>query len=211
MKRYGDRRWDLFLRATALAGLGGIFVAILFPDLIPLVWLAVVSIPANSPLSPVLPTAFEPLIMEAAKYQSPVAVALVALGSYLITEYVNWRTYSWVLGRQRLRAVRSRPWVRMAVSSFQRYPGTTVAVFALTPLPFWLARCLAIMADYSLLRFFTATAAGRLPRYLLYAWLGDRLRVPAEILLAVIVAGSVTVGLLWIRRKSAPAARERSP
>jgi hypothetical protein len=202
-KRYGDRTADLFLRAAGLGALCGISVAILFPDLLPLVWLAVVAIPANSPLSPVLPTAFEPLIMEAAKYQPAIRVALVALGSYLIMEYVNWRAYSWILGQQRLRAVRSRPWVRAAVSSFASYPAATVGVFALTPLPFWVARSLAIMAGYPVGKFLAATAAGRFPRFLLYAWLGELLRVPALLLLSLVVLGSAGVVLVRLRKAGA--------
>ncbi len=201
-KRYGDKSWDLFLRATGLGALCGIFLVVLFPELVPLVWLALVAIPANSPLSPVFPTTFEPLIMEAAKHQPAIRVALVALGSYLITEYVNWRTYSWVLGQRRLQAVRSRPWVRVAVSSFGRYPAAAVSLFAFAPLPFWVARSLAIMGGYPLGRFLAATAAGRFPRFLLYAWLGEALRLPAALLFAIVILGSAGVVVLRLRRPS---------
>src|SRR5262245_10243386 len=72
VKRRGDRRWDIFLRGTALAGLFLIPIAKLFPDYAALVWLAVVGLPANGPLGPILPTAFEPLMMEAVKYHPPI-------------------------------------------------------------------------------------------------------------------------------------------
>ena len=62
-----ERRWDLVIRSAGIAAILGIPVIIAFPRTIPLVWLAVLSIPANSPLSPIIPAAFEPLIMEAAK------------------------------------------------------------------------------------------------------------------------------------------------
>ena len=63
-KRRGgnERRWDLVIRSAGVAALLGIPTIIIYPRSIPLVWLAVLSIPANSPLSPIIPAAFEPLI-----------------------------------------------------------------------------------------------------------------------------------------------------
>ena len=66
LRPLGDRRWDLILRATGLAGLLGIALVLLVPSSAVLVWFAVMSLPANGPLSPLIPVAFEPLIMEAA-------------------------------------------------------------------------------------------------------------------------------------------------
>ncbi len=84
-RRRGDRRWDLFLRATGFAALFGFPILYLFPGSAPLVWLALVGVPANGPLSPILPTAFDPLIMEIGKYAPAVQVTLVAVGIYMYT------------------------------------------------------------------------------------------------------------------------------
>lgn len=178
----------------------GIPTVILFPGLVPLVWLAVVSLPTNSPLSPILPTAFEPVIMEAAKYERAIWVTLVALGCYLYMEYLNWHAYAWVLSWERFSPLKSRSWVRRSLEHFARSPAATVAVFAFTPLPFWVARCLAILHRYPVSRFMWATAIGRFPRLFLYAWIGEKLRVPTLLLLAVIVAGAVwVIGWRWAR------------
>ena len=96
-KPRGDRRWDLFLRATGLAALVLIPIPLLFPSTAPLVWLAIVGIPANSPLSPILPTAFDPLIIEIGKYAPAFTVTCVATGIYMYTEFLNWHIYVWVL------------------------------------------------------------------------------------------------------------------
>src|SRR5262252_1329332 len=77
VKPRGDRRWDIFLRGTAVAALALIPIALMFPDYAALVWLAVVGLPANGPLGPIIPTAFEPLMMEAVKYHTAMEVALV--------------------------------------------------------------------------------------------------------------------------------------
>lgn len=189
----GDRRWDWFMRGTVVAALAGIGLATTLPSAIPLVWLAVVSVPANSPLSPVLPTLFEPIVIEAGKFANPWAVSAVALGGYMYTEYVNWHLYAWVLRGDKAAWVRRQAWVRRSVEYFARAPFASVVVFAFTPLPFWVARGLAILRGYPLRRYLLATVVGRWPRFFLYAWLGSAVRIPVWALVAVIVAGVVLV------------------
>jgi membrane protein YqaA with SNARE-associated domain len=195
MKPRGDRRADVFLRAAAAAALLGIPILLLLPQSVTLVWLGVLSLPANTPLSPILPTAFEPLIMEAAKYEGVILVTLVATASYMYMEYVNWRVYAWVLSWDRLAGLRSRRSVRWGIDSFARAPFWSVAIFAFTPLPFWVVRALAILHRYSVRRFMTATLLGRMPRILFYAWFGGLLRVPTPILVAIVVGATAMVVL----------------
>jgi hypothetical protein len=209
VKPRGDRRWDVFLRATGLVALLGVPVLLLFPDSATLVWLAVLSLPANSPLSPLLPTAFEPLIMEAAKWEPLVPVTLVATTAYMYMEYVNWYVYAWVLGWERLASLQSRPSVRWGIRLFGRSPFWMVVVFA-----FFAARALAILYRYPLPRFLLATLVGRAPRFLIYAWFGERLRVPTWMLVtmifgtAAIVIGSRLLKGIPLLVETAPPARE---
>lgn len=201
VKPRGDRRWDVFLRATGLVALLGIPVLLLFPDSATLVWLTVLSLPANSPLSPLLPTAFEPLIMEAAKWESVTSVTLVATAAYMYMEYVNWYVYAWVLGWERLAQLQSRPSVRWGIRMFGRSPFWMVVVFAFTPFPFFAARALAILYRYPLPQFLVATLVGRAPRYLIYAWFGDALHVPTWMLVTVILGtAAIVIGSRLIRR-----------
>ena len=196
----GDHRWDWFLRGTVVAAVLGIGLAIALPASIPLVWLAVLSIPANSPLSPILPTLFEPIIIEAGQFANPWAVSIVALGGYMYTEYVNWHLYAWVLEGERAVWLRRQAWVQRSVEYFAQAPFTSVVVFAFTPLPFWVARGLAILRSYRLAPFLLATAVGRWPRFFLYAWLGSAVRIPVWVLVAVIVGGLVAVVSGRVRR-----------
>ena len=194
-RRRGDRRWDLFLRATGFAALFGFPILYLFPDSAPLVWLALVGVPANGPLSPILPTAFDPLIMEIGKYAPAVRVTLVAVGIYMYTEFINWHIYAWVLSWDRMAGFRRSRIVQWGVDRFAGAPMTTVIFFAVTPLPFWVVRSLAILREYSIGRFMIATAIGRFPRFFVYAWLGAAFSVPTYIIVAVIVLGGlVAVG-----------------
>lgn len=190
-RQRGDHKWDLFLRASAIAGAVGIPVILLFPNAAPLVWLAIVGVPANGPLSPILPTLFDPMIIEVGKYAPTLSVTLVALGVYMYTEFVNWHIYGWVLTWDRLAAVRRNRVVQWGVDRFGRAPGTTIIFFAVTPLPFWVVRCLAILHQYPLGRFMAATAIGRFPRFFMYAWLGSALSIPTYALVVVIVGGAL--------------------
>jgi hypothetical protein len=193
VRPHGDRRWDVFLRATALVGVLGIPVLFFVANSAPLVWLAVVSLPANSPLSPLLPTFFEPLIIEAAKWAPVWAVTLVACSGYMYMEYLNWHVYGWVLNWDRMAGLRSRRSVRWGVRMFAMSPFWMVVIFAFAPLPFWAGRALAILHHYPLGRFMVATAVGRVPRWWLYAWFGSRIHVPVWILVAVIVVPALAV------------------
>jgi membrane protein YqaA with SNARE-associated domain len=195
----GDARLDVFLRAAAALALLGIPIVLLFPQAVTLVWLGVLSLPANSPLSPILPTAFEPLIMEASKYEGAVPVTLVATGAYMYMEYVNWRVYGWILRWDRLDGLRTRRTVRWGIVQFARAPFWTVVVFAFTPLPFFVVRALAILHRWSVPRFMLATLLGRMPRVFLYAWFGELAKVPTWLLVALVVGGtaSAVVGRLF--------------
>ncbi len=190
-KPRGDRRWDLFLRATGLAALVLIPIPLLFPSAAPLVWLAIVGIPANSPLSPILPTVFDPLIIEIGKYAPAFTVTCVATGVYMYTEFLNWHIYGWVLNWDRLDGFRESRWVGWGVDRFATAPITTIIFFAATPMPFWVVRGLAILHRYSLKRFMLATAVGRFPRFFVYAWLGSALSIPTYLIIAVIVLGAI--------------------
>ena len=191
-----ERRWDYFIWSAGAAGLVAIPLVQAVPGSVPLVWLALLGLPANGPLSPIMPTAFEPLIMEAARHQHVVAVALAALGTALYAEVLNWHLYRWTLSWDRFTTFRDRPWVRRAVAYFARQRFVTVVVFAFTPLPFWIVRCLAILEGYQLSRFLVATAVGRLPRYLFYAWAGALLKLPS-VLLAAVALGTAVVLVAW--------------
>jgi len=191
MRPRGDRRWDMFLWATGAVALLGIPIVLFVPGSVTLVWLAVLSLPSNSPLSPILPTMFEPVIMEAAKWEPVWAVTAVATAGYMYTEYINWHVYAWVLGLERLARLRNRPSVRWCIKLFGYSPFWMIVIAAVTPLPFWPARILAILYRYPLWRFMLATVVGRIPGFLVYAWFGELLNIPTWILVALIVVPAV--------------------
>jgi membrane protein YqaA with SNARE-associated domain len=197
----GDRRWDIFIRATGLAALICIPLAIYFPSTMPIIWLIVLGVPVTGPLSPIFPAGFEPLIMEVAKYQPVLVVALAALAVYMYSEYLNWYVYKWILGLKYLKGFVSKKWVMRATEYFARWPFAAVVVFALTPLPVWVVRILAILDDYSLKRYMSAMAIGRFFRVLIYAWIGMKVKAPSSILFAVALGTALIVVVMRLKRK----------
>jgi uncharacterized membrane protein YdjX (TVP38/TMEM64 family) len=192
-KKHGGKKWDLFLRIAGLMALAGIPLALYFPTTIPLIWLALVAIPANSPLSPVIPTAFEPMLMIAAKYASPIATATVATTAYMFTEFVNWHIYKWALNWDKLKSVSESKWVKWGMVNFAKAPFLVTVFFAFSPMPFWAVRGVAILQGYPIRSFMAATALGRFPRLFIYAWFGEVLLVPTPILVGIILGGAIVV------------------
>lgn len=192
----GRQYWRVFIWATAGAGLIGIPLVTVFPDTVPLVWLWLVGIPANSPLAPLFPTAFEPLMMEVVKYQPVLTVTLTAVAIFVYMEFINWYVFAWVLSWERLAAVRDNRWVKWGLGHFAKSPYRTVFVFAATPIPFWVVRCLAILHQISFTRYMIAMALGRFPRLYVYAWLGDKIHVPWWALASVAVGTGVVI-IVW--------------
>ena len=88
---------------------------------------------------------------------------------------------------------------------FARAPFVILAASGLTPLPFFPFKALAFATRYPLGRYCVAVAAGRLPRYLLLAWLGVAVHLPTALIVALFVLLMIpTVRMLY---GSPPASR----
>lgn len=92
--------------------------------------------------------------------------------------------------------------VGWAVRAFARAPLAVVALSGLTPLPFWPLKLLAHAADLPLWRYLLAVALGRLPRYLLLAWIGQTAPFPGWLISLICLV--VLVAALWRRRGGQP-------
>ena len=72
-----------------------------------------------------------------------------------------------------------------ALEWFARAPFATLTVASFLPIPIDVIRILAVSADYPRTRYALATFAGRLPRYLLLAYLGYELQLSNRAILIV--------------------------
>jgi membrane protein YqaA with SNARE-associated domain len=105
--------------------------------------------------------------------------ALLATLGTVAAAWVDHRVFVPVMARVATRPILvAGPLGRLA-RLFTRAPFAIIAVSGVTPLPSFPFKALAFAARYPLWRYLTAVAAGRLPRYLLLAWLGVVISVPA--------------------------------
>jgi membrane protein YqaA with SNARE-associated domain len=148
----------------------------------------------------------EPVVVWYGSRIGPWSTAMVATAGTVLASWVDHRVFVPLITR----ATRDRELPRLAgalMHLFNRAPFAVIAVSGLTPLPFFPFKALAFAARYPLGRYLAAVAAGRLPRYLLLAWLGSALTVPlwalgAFFMLLAIPSLRLTLG----RRRADPAA-----
>lgn len=183
LARVAPPAWDALLWGSGLVALAGIAVSWLWPAAAELAALFALGLFCNGPYSPVLPATVEPLVMIYGQVYAPLLVALVATLSAVLAEVVDFRLYGVVLASRRLARARDSRTARWLVRLFDRAPFLATVIAAATPIPFWLARCCAVVAGYPMRRFLLATALGRLPRWFAYAALGAALRIDARWLL----------------------------
>ena len=125
--------------------------------------------------------------------------AVVATAGTVAAAWVDHRLFVPLVARiAARRGATSTPLSRL----FSRSPFAILALSGLTPLPFFPFKALAFTARYPLGSYLAAVAVGRLPRYLLLAWLGFAVRLPAWLLGALFLILTIPSlgGLLWPRR-----------
>lgn len=126
--------------------------------------------------------------------------ALVATAGTVAAAWADHRLFVPLVGRLAARTAGAPP--SCLARLFARAPFSILALSGLTPLPFFPFKALAFTARYPLARYLAAVAAGRLPRYLLLAWLGVAVRLPPWLLAALFLLLLIptTRMLLWPRR-----------
>jgi len=193
-RRWGGRTADRILRGGAVLGVGMLATALVLPAAVPLVLFLLFTLWTNGPYSPVLPAAYEPVLMLFGRLYSPVLVATVGTIGTVLVEYVNYHLYA--AGVDRLPdGVRAHPMMARVARWYAAAPFATIVVAALTPIPYWLARVLSALTRYSVPRHLAATALGRFPRLWFFAAIAAPLRIPTP-WLALATASVVVVAVL---------------
>ncbi len=201
-----DRSWDPLLYCVAAAAATTLLISVVAPDWGELALFTSLMFVTSSPVSTFLPSASEPILIVFGKLYSPLLLGSLGVVGIALAEWVNYRVFETVLHARKLSKVRSSKLMRHLVRWFALQPFATVAVSALTPIPFWIARTCAVLAKYPMSRFILATAVGRFPRICAIALLGTVLPIstPAVwagagvLLLVCVLVASVA------RRRRAP-------
>lgn len=162
----------------------------------------------SGPFSTFWPSASEPMLLAFGQLYAPFLLALIGVAAIALVEWLNYRVFGAVLLARRLEKVRSARLTRWVMKWFAVLPFTTVVIAALTPIPFWLVRCCAVLAHYPMPRFILATALGRFPRLWLIAAMGSLLPVSTATILTVgglVVLGAGAAAAMSRRRRHPPA------
>jgi uncharacterized membrane protein YdjX (TVP38/TMEM64 family) len=176
-------------------------------ELIPLVLTAAW---CHGPASPLLPAAFEPVLMAYGRTHPPLLIALVAVVTTVIMESGNYLGYGYLLRSRRLTRVRASS--ARLTALFARRPFLVCLVVAATPLPDWGVRILGAFARYPARRYLLAFALGRVPKFWLLATLGQALQLSGSVLLAIAVGSLVlSYTVMWARRRHHTHVLESSP
>jgi hypothetical protein len=209
--RCGTRLTDLILRTTGAVALGAIPVTLYVPATGPMIGFLLVTVWVNGPISPLLPSTYEPILMLVGRLYQPVLVAAVGTAGTVYVEFLNYYLYRQLANTRPLQGAITGRTARWLVRQFSRAPFLSVYLAALTPLPYWVVRFLSPLAGYPVSRHLWATALGRFPRLWFFAALGVWWRVDTRILFAITALSIAVACAVWAAKHEGRASRpERS-
>jgi ribonucleoside-triphosphate reductase len=128
----------------------------------------------------------EPVVIWYGAHLGVATTAIVATAGTVAAAWTDHRLFATSIHRLTSRAAAAAA-PSLALRWFERAPFAVLALSGITPLPFFPFKLLAFAARYPRGRYLAAVAAGRLPRYLLLAWLGMAVRLPTWTLAAAAV------------------------
>ena len=196
-RRRGTLQSDVFLRGSAGLALLAIYALLRWPAAGPLVGFFFVTVLLNGPLSPLLPAAYEPVLMVAGRVYAPSLIALVGVAGILAIEYLNYYLYRLAILHPHAGTVRQSRLVARTLALFERQPFFTVWLCAWSPLPYWAVRVLAPLAGYPVNRYLLATFLGRAPRLWFFAALGTVVPVSTQLLvMATVTMVAAALGIV---------------
>lgn len=203
----GDLTWDGVIRLSGLLALMAIPLSLQFPKAGGLVGFALVTIWVNGPISPLLPSTYEPILMLFGRVYNPWAVAWVGVAGTLYVEYLNYHLFRHVLRLAPMQRMQQSVVVTRILRWFKRAPFLTVWVCSWSPIPYWPVRFISPMAGYDIRRHLLATFLGRLPRLWFFAALGLWWNAPIGVLVIISLSSIGLALAVWgvrrLRRESA--------
>jgi membrane protein YqaA with SNARE-associated domain len=118
-----------------------------------------------------------PPIAFMAKLFHPILISVVGALGTSIANLNDYAILGWLFRSHRVARIRDVRTYRKFLHFFDRYAFLTMAAGSFLPIPIDVVRLMAISRAYSYWKYFAATFVGRVPRYLLIAYLGKELPV----------------------------------
>ena len=200
--------WRRIAQVSATAALLATLLIALAPGTTALVTFGLLTVWCHGPLSPLLPAAYEPVLLGYGRVYPPMLLAVLGASVSTSIEFANYHLYQKLLRVESVDRLLRRQETWRLTAPFYRRPFLTVWLCVLTPLPDWATRVLASYSGYSIRRYLSAVFLARLPRFWLLAALGFQLGLGTGVLLWI-VAGSAAVTLFGAIRRQRVLARSK--
>lgn len=198
-------RWRAFVIALAVYAALGAAVLIFWRDLAGLFLLGLYCIPANS----VIPVPHEPGVLYFAKFYDPLWIATAATMGSVVVSFADYALIEAAMRHPRVKGASEARLFRWAVRWMTRWPFAIIVLFSMIPvLPVAVVRALAPASGYPLKRYIAAQIAGRFPRFLMLAWIGQAVHIPTWVLLVFTVA---LIALMYVTSTPEPEDDEDDP
>ncbi|MFQ5702433.1 MAG: VTT domain-containing protein [Gemmatimonadales bacterium] len=193
-RKFGNPVWDGLLRMTGLVALLAIPLSRLVPAAGGMVGFAIVTIWVNGPISPLLPSTYEPMLMVVGRVYQPLLVAVVGTLGTIYVEYLNYHLYRRIMRLKMLERTRNSKTVERVLNTYSRAPFFAIWMCSWSIFPYWPVRFMSPLVGYDVRRHLLATFLGRFPRLWFFAALGTWWGVSVGAL-ALWSAGSITLAV----------------
>lgn len=125
----------------------------------------------------------EPVFLYFSKFYHPIAVTAICVLGTLLTEFLNYFTFKFLVDLKSFSKVKYSGIVKKLIDFFNKAPFLAIWIAGITPIPYYPFRFLVVLADYSVKKYLLAVFLARTPRYLFLAWLANAIKIPDYILI----------------------------
>lgn len=127
----------------------------------------------------------EPVLFYFSKFYTPLTVSTVCIAGTIITEYFNYTIFSFFAEFQSIQKAQKWNFLQKTLALFNRAPFISLAIAAVSPIPFYPFRFLVVLTKYPLYKYLLAVFIFRFIRYYILALLGYAFHIPDSYLLII--------------------------
>ena len=136
----------------------------------------------------------EPVHLYFSKFYAPLSVTLVSICGTLITEFINYSTFKFVVDLKSFDKIKYSGFVKKIIDIFNKVPFLAIWIAGFSPVPFYPFRFLVVIARYPVYKYLFAVFLSRTPRFYLLALLGHAIKIP-DYLLAIFFAVLIIIAV----------------
>ena len=176
-------QWVPFITTLIIVISASLVLVLMLPGLQDLVIFGLYSIPSHMLISPF---AHEPILLHYAKFYSPFMISLAGTIGCCIAGLLDyWLLIPLVNHRYVRKKFEDKNVFRKSLRFFEKAPFLLLMGGALSPVPFYPLKFLAIAGGYPLWRYELALILGRAPRFFILAVIGYALQPATWLLVAI--------------------------